>query len=80
MEFSLAHSVVAQGHKCENINVTVMNSITTRGNELFNIFISSPWHPGQERSNVGNLIVLMGERSVLTLCFLCLPRYMHDTA
>ena len=32
-------AVVAQGHKVATVNATVVGSIPTRGNEIFNIFI-----------------------------------------
>ena len=42
------NTVVAQWHKCSTVNGkvsrrTVVGSIPTRGNEIFNIFISSLW-------------------------------------
>ena len=39
----VGEAVVALGHKCATVNVMVVGSITARGNELFNIYISSLW-------------------------------------
>ena len=73
-----------QEHKRATINATVVVSIPTRGNKIFNFFISShchdTWHGvefhhsthivSRMQRRVGNEIVLNGEKSVSTLGFL----------
>ena len=43
---------MAQRHERATVNATVLDSILTRGNEIFNIFISSFWLRGKAQHRV----------------------------
>ena len=68
-------TVVAQWHQCVIVNATVMGSIRTRRDEMFDIFISSLWQQGKG-SAIQHTMPQGVEWSVLTLRSLCLPSYI----
>ena len=76
--------VVAQGHKRVTVDGQVVDSIPTRENEMFNIFISSLWCRGNAGCGAPPLntqclqnIVGNGERSILILGSFC-PHYYRS--
>ena len=78
------NAVMTQGHKRAIVNVTIVGSISTRENKIFNIFITVPWYSGNEAKRGVEFFYstrnasriwwkvgnyFNGERSVLTLGF-----------